>query len=123
LVFYSTIAELIFVEKPNVVLLSSVIEYLENYEEIFQELVELKFPVSIIDRTPFCSSEHEIIYIQKVGSEIFKASIPLRIINEKKLISKLKTNNYNNFCDFNSMGGQYRNYMYKEHPFMQEYSK
>ena len=81
LVFYSTLAECVTAEKPNVVLLSSVIEYLERFEDIFQELVDLKCPVFIIDRSPFCFSEDEIIYIQKVRSEIFKASMPLRVIN------------------------------------------
>ena len=72
LCFYSTIAGSISADKPNVILLSSVLQYLEDPYEILEELVESDAELILVDRTPFLS----------VGSsDIFKVQINPKSIN------------------------------------------
>jgi putative methyltransferase (TIGR04325 family) len=123
LVFYPTIAECVVVEKPNVVLLSSVIEYLENYQKILQELIDIKCSVLIIDRSPFGLSGEDMHYVQRVPSEIFAATLPFTVIDEQNFIIQFKANEYNNYCGFNSIGSGYGKFKYKGYLFMREFSE
>ncbi len=67
LVFYSTIAECVTVEKPNVVLLSSVMQYLEKPYTILDELIRCDVDIILIDRTSFYNGEEDLIAVQKVA--------------------------------------------------------
>jgi len=89
LVFYSTIAECVTVEKPNVVLLSSVMQYLEKPYTILDELIRCDVDIILIDRTSFYNGEEDLIAVQKVAEVIYPASYPLWIFSKKKFISHL----------------------------------
>ena len=92
--FYHTIEECLAENRPNVLLLSSVIQYLEEPYIWLKKFQELKIPTIIIDRTGFLKSENDRITIQKVPQTIYKASYPCWFFNDDKLIDFFNKNNY-----------------------------
>jgi putative methyltransferase (TIGR04325 family) len=89
LVFYPTIAECVEEETPNVVLLSSVLQYLEKPYAILDELVQSGVDIILIDRTSFYNGEEDLIALQKVAEAIYPASYPLWVFSKKKFINRL----------------------------------
>ncbi len=87
--FYYSVAECLLFSRPNVVLLSSVLQYLENFELIFDEISYPEAKFLIIDRTPFCSGQGHNIKVQYVPKSIYDASYPIRVFSKEALLSKL----------------------------------
>jgi len=74
--FYYTIDDCLKYHKPNVILLSSVLQYLEEPYRWIDVFIKLKVPYIIIDRTPFINNDTDILTIQRVPESIYKASYP-----------------------------------------------
>jgi putative methyltransferase (TIGR04325 family) len=74
--FYYTIDECLESNKPNVILLSSVLQYLPEPYEWLEKFLNLNIDYIIIDRTPFVDSEADLLTIQTVPNTIYKASYP-----------------------------------------------
>lgn len=72
---------------PNILLLSSVIQYLENPWIKLEELLSYHISTVVIDITTFIDGDKDIITIQKVPPQIYEASYPARFFNKAKLIS------------------------------------
>ncbi|MFK8060220.1 MAG: methyltransferase, TIGR04325 family [Polaribacter sp.] len=72
--FFFTINSCISVRKPNVILLNSVLQYLENPYKILKELLETNVETIVIDRTAFIDVKEDLICVQNVPS--YKAKIP-----------------------------------------------
>lgn len=88
--FYKTIDECTDEHQPNVILLSSVLQYLRDPIDIVTKLTATKATLLIIDRTPFSSLDLDKILIQKVPSSIYSASYPMRVFSRQKFLEKLK---------------------------------
>ncbi|MFM9987027.1 TIGR04325 family methyltransferase [Flavobacterium sp.] len=88
--FYHTIEECTQNSKPNVLLLSSVLQYLENPNQWIEKFNNLQIEYIIIDRTAFIDSDEDILTIQNVPESIYKASYPAWFFNKEKLIKKFK---------------------------------
>ena len=74
-----------FSAKPiNVVLLSSVLQYLENPYELLEKIAALAPSAIIIDRTPLALTG-ERIAIQHVPRSIYSASYPCRFLDKARL--------------------------------------
>lgn len=71
--------------KPNVLLLSSVLQYLPDPYKELEKLLELKIPTVIVDRTPFSTSGEEYLTVQHVPKEIHEASYPVWIFSMLKM--------------------------------------
>jgi putative methyltransferase (TIGR04325 family) len=89
LVFYPTIAECVAVEKPNVVLLSSVLQYLEDPYAVLDEISCSGAGIILVDRTSFHDGENDFVALQKVGEAIYTASYPLWIFSKKNFMKHL----------------------------------
>ena len=89
LVFYSTIEECLAVEKPNVVLLSSVLQYLLNPYTALDQLMSCGAEIIIIDRTPFHDGKTDLVAVQNVADSIYPASYPLWILSTEHLMNYL----------------------------------
>jgi putative methyltransferase (TIGR04325 family) len=87
LVFYPTIGECVAVEKPNVVLLSSVLQYLEDPYAVLDELVRSGAEIILVDRTSFHDGENDFLAVQKVGEAIYPASYPLWIFSKNNFMN------------------------------------
>ena len=87
--FYSSIESCLEEGRPNVVLLSSVMQYLENPYELFEKISESGACLMIIDRSPFKSGSNDEIFIQKVPKNIYDASYPMWVFSKSKFMSIL----------------------------------
>jgi putative methyltransferase (TIGR04325 family) len=87
LAFYPTIAECIAEEKPSVVLLSSVLQYLEDPYAVFDDLVRSGADIILVDRTSFHDGENDFVAMQKVGGAIYSASYPLWIFSKSGFLN------------------------------------
>ncbi len=81
--FYYSIDECLKYQKANTIILSSVIQYLEQPYQ-FLEKIKNNFEFIIIDRTPFFEDNDRIV-VQKVPPRIYDASYPCWIFNSNKL--------------------------------------
>lgn len=90
--FYSTIDACLAENQPNVVLLSSVLQYLKSPEEVINQLSGVGADILIIDRTPISISESDKLVIQHVPASIYAASYPMWILSEPNLEKMLARN-------------------------------
>lgn len=85
--FFFNIEECIHQSNPHVLLLSSVLQYLEKPFNHIHELVSKSFPYIIIDRTSIIHEKEDILTVQEVPKEIYEASIPCWFFSEEKLLN------------------------------------
>lgn len=102
--FYYTIEDCINENVINVLILSSVIQYIEKPFELIDEILKYNFDFIIIDRTSFINEGKTIITKQVVPDYIYKASYPMYFFNENEFLSKFKEkyfveNDFKSFCD------------------------
>lgn len=79
--FYFTIEDCLLENTPNVVLLSSVLQYLKTPYIWLEKVISLNIPYIIIDRTAFNNNGKECLTIQNVPKEIYEASYPSWFFN------------------------------------------
>lgn len=87
--FYETIENCLLENQPNVILMSSVIQYLKSPIEIIKSLKIVNADCLIIDRTPFSNLDEDKLVIQNVPASIYKASYPMWIFSQAKAESEL----------------------------------
>lgn len=90
--FYEKINHLTSYRLPNVVLFSSVLQYLPEPEMVIRDTTELNPSVIIIDKTIVNHSNADSIYIQKVPSSIYRAAYPFRSLSENNLLNCFTSN-------------------------------
>jgi putative methyltransferase (TIGR04325 family) len=79
--FYNTIEECLTENQPNVILLLSVLQYLESPIELISKLNRVGALCLVIDRTPFSLHGKNKLVIQKVSAAIYTASYPMWIFS------------------------------------------
>jgi len=84
--FFYTIEECLQQMTPNVVLLSSVLQYLESPTTLLEQLMEAGVLYIIIDRTPFSAAPDDRITVQHVPPSIYPASYPCRIFSRQRFL-------------------------------------
>ena len=77
--FFPTIAESWAAERPDVVLFSSVLQYLEKPAELLAEIAVAGPAYILVDRTPILDSGRERIVVQTVPPIIYPASYACRL--------------------------------------------
>ena len=100
--FFKTIEDSLADNTPNVILLSSVLQYLPDPGETIDSLKGINCEVIIIDRTIVNSSNINRAYIQHVPASIYNASYPCYSLSEPWLINKIG-NNYEMQIEFPSI--------------------
>ncbi len=100
--FYSSIEECIKNEKINVVLLSSVLQYIESPYDILKKILKLKIKYIIIDRTALINNENDLLTVQVVPKWIYEASYPCWFFNKHNLIQNFLENSYVQLGSFSS---------------------
>jgi len=88
--FFKTIEEYLVENEPNIILLSSVLQYLEEPLYLIKKFAASKATCLIIDRTPFSSSDVDKLLVQKVSEPIYSASYPIWIFSMSKLLQILE---------------------------------
>jgi putative methyltransferase (TIGR04325 family) len=87
--FYYDIESCLKTKNINVILLSSVIQYIEKPYEFLNYITEKKIEFIIIDRAPVLLKGKDRISIQKVPKHIYQASYPCWLLNEKNILDNL----------------------------------
>jgi putative methyltransferase (TIGR04325 family) len=82
--FYESTEDCLRIEKPNVIVLSGVLQYLEHPYRQLQELFDLGLPHVVVDLAPVFGRSDRIT-VQRVPPEIYDASYPCWIFDEKRL--------------------------------------
>lgn len=102
--FYYTINECLKNNKPDAIMLSSVLQYLEKPYDFLEELISYNFKYILFDRTYFSETEEDRITIQVVPKNIYEASYPCWFFSLKKFLSIFQ-NNYRLISDFEDYVG------------------
>lgn len=103
--FYNTIADCLSDNKPNAVLLSSVLQYVADPEKVIDELKRIRPSAIVIDRTIINHSDVHRIYAQHVPATIYPASYPCRSLSEASLRTSMEPD-YEMVADFQSLSFQ-----------------
>lgn len=101
--FYENIDACLIDNSPNILLLSSVLPYLEDVDGMLSSMLGQNFPYIIIDRTPFVIEGEDRITVQRVPNRIYKASYPCRFFNETRLLSLFTAAGYELVVDFSAL--------------------
>jgi putative methyltransferase (TIGR04325 family) len=80
--FFYSITEYLESVTPNVVLLSSVLQYLPNPEQTLRELLATPADTLILDRTPISSTASNIPCLQVVPQHIYTGSYPAWVFSK-----------------------------------------
>lgn len=100
--FHNSVEDCIAQHQPNVLLLSSVLQYLALPYEVLQKLLQYGLGHVIIDRTPFLASGRERLTVQHVPSCIYPASYPAWFFSEGKVTTVFRSNGYRLVADFSA---------------------
>ena len=100
--FYYSIEECLNTHMPDVILMSGVLQYLEKPYEWIAKFTSMAVPYIFLDRTAFVEAPSDIITVQNVPIEIYKASYPHRFFNELNLLDSFLKDNYEVMADFKS---------------------
>jgi len=92
--FFYTVEECLVETSPNVLLLGSVLQYIEKPYELLTNLFSHNFEYVIINRTPFAKDNQHRITVQKVHPSIYNASYPSHLFSESEFISYIERSNY-----------------------------
>lgn len=103
LCFFGTIDDCLQVKNIDVVLLSSVIQYLPDPHDFLRQLVQYGFRHIVIDRTAFIEGDRDRLTVQTVPEWIYKASYPAWFLNEEGFLSHFQKD-YSLITDFDSFG-------------------
>jgi putative methyltransferase (TIGR04325 family) len=87
--FYLSIEESVKTVMPNVILLSSVVQYLKSPQLLFDQLNSIKADLLLFDRTPFTNAPYNTICIQHVPADIYKASYPMWLLSRDQFLGQL----------------------------------
>jgi putative methyltransferase (TIGR04325 family) len=97
--FYPSIADCLAEQRPNVLLLSNVIQYLPQPYQFLEEIMSLKIPYIIMERIAFSSMGRDRLTVQHVPASIYSASYPAWFLSEPSFRAILEKN-YDMVCEY-----------------------
>lgn len=103
LAFYYSVEECVKTRNPNIILFSSVIQYLEKPYDLLSSILNYGFKKVIIDRTPFLRGKTDMITVQKVSPKIYDVSYPSWIFGYSKFTAFF-SKNYRLLAEFDNPG-------------------
>lgn len=102
--FFYTINECLKTQKPDVIILSSVLQYLEKPYDLIEEIINHNIKYILIDRTYFSEKEKDKISVQVVTKDIYKVSYPCWFFSLKKFLN-IFIDHYRLISDFEDYAG------------------
>ena len=104
--FAGTLAEACAEGPPDVVLASSVLQYLESPDEVLAQLAALPARFLVIDRTPLTALPQHRLCIQEVPADIYRASYPCWLLSRERLVSSLG-DDWSLRCEYDCLDGSW----------------
>jgi len=99
--FFDSVEECFESFRIDLVLFSSVLQYLEKPHELLEQIIKEGPEVIIIDRTPFVTGKDRLT-VQKVNPSIYKASYPCWFFNKEKFLGMFG-DSYNLMLEFEAL--------------------
>ena len=99
--FYGTLDECCNLEHPDVIVLSSVLQYLPDPWSFLDSILSREFEFIIVDRTPLFESGKERLTVQKVPQWIYPASYRAWILPLDRFLARFE-HGYDLIADFES---------------------
>lgn len=109
--FYYDLESCIKDHNPNVLILSSVLQYLEKPYEMLDKLLNHRYNYVLVDRTPMAKKIS--IKLQIVPPEIYNASYPCWFFNEKEFKLFWERYNYRIIEEFNAIDSPFNGCIFK----------
>ncbi len=100
-------------KNPNTLVLSSVLQYIEEPYKLLDDILEYEFEYILIDRTPFSTQGVNKIKIQNVPPSIYRASYPCHFFNQDYFESYFVSKKYKLIEKFNALDGCGTDYQFK----------
>lgn len=119
--FYGDFRDCVEKESPDVLLLSGVLQYLENPYEKVEDFIKSGIEWIIVDRTPLLlHSADDRLTIQKIPPVIYDASYPCWILSRGKLLSAFseayrKIAEFEGFETSNVSDADFKGFVFKRH--------
>jgi putative methyltransferase (TIGR04325 family) len=88
--FFYTVEECLKQYKPNILLLSSVLQYLDQPFNWLEKLIDLEIDYILIDRTAFIDNGPDLLTVQQVSEPIYEASYPMWVFQREHFLSFFK---------------------------------
>lgn len=92
--FYHSLDDCLAHERPDVLLLSSVLQYLPTPHETLRALLACRMRQIIIDRTAFNNGARDRLTVQTVPEWIYRASYPAWFFTEKRFLMEFDDSGY-----------------------------
>ena len=102
--FYDNLEACVSHINPNILVLSSVLQYLPDPYGFLKKMIDLRIKYIVLDRTAFTVSDKDLLTIQTVPKEIYPAKYPswfLRIEEIRRLISEkyIEVACFDSYCE------------------------
>ena len=102
--FYKTIDECLLERQPNVLVFSSVLQYLSEPIKILNNLLDLNFEYLLIDRTPILNEQlSALIKVQCVPASIYSASYPCWFFEYREFVGNIENFGFKLIEEFYSL--------------------
>jgi len=111
--FFYDVKSCVESEKSNILVVSSVLQYLEKPYEMLDELLGFGFEYVIFDRTPFSIDGKNKIKLQIVPPYIYNASYPCWFFDRAKFLTFFRNNNYQLIEEFDALDGKTGEYKFE----------
>ena len=115
--FYNSIEDCLNDYKIDVILLSSVLQYIDEPYRLLDKIITKNIKYIIFDRTPFIKGDDRIT-IQKVHPSIYKATYPCWFFNKNKFTSYM-SQAYDTIVEFDALDkanipSEFKGFLYRK---------
>jgi putative methyltransferase (TIGR04325 family) len=88
--FHADLEECLASTKPDVVVFSSVLQYLPEPDAVLELVERSAAPFVIIDRTPFVDAPNDRLTMQVVSKRVYPASYPCRFFSYERFVERVR---------------------------------
>jgi putative methyltransferase (TIGR04325 family) len=106
--FVATLEEALAAGRPDVLLLSSVLQYLSEPYAMVSKVTDSGAPHVVIDRTPCSELDRDVLTVQTVPPAIYRASYPCWIFSRERLLGAFAPG-YRTLAAFTDGSGRWHN--------------
>jgi putative methyltransferase (TIGR04325 family) len=103
--FYYCLEDCMKEQEPHVILLSSVIQYLEDPYTVLSGIIDKKIELIILDRTLVLEDQEDRITVQRVPETIYPGSYPAWFFSRRKLLDCF-ARTYDLIAEFDALDGK-----------------
>lgn len=111
--FYYDVDSCVEEQNTEILLLLSVLQYLENPFDMLDNMLKHDFKYILIDRTPFTDQARDLIKLQIVPPQIYEASYPCWVFDAQKFNDYFVSNSYELVEEFETIESRHENHYFK----------